>query len=146
MTNYKEEIEKIKESLENVIKTLQEELERLNSSELNDDKLQVFNGLMWSESIGEDLTFDQAQEFAKNCRDGGFRDWRVPTAKEWLDTIGWEDGINRVNAVGYYWSSTQSSATVGCSLYFYSGYSYLNYYSKTSCFPVRCVRDIKENK
>ena len=34
MTNYKEELETIKESLENVIKTLQEELERLNSSEL----------------------------------------------------------------------------------------------------------------
>ena len=139
MTNYKE-------SLENVIKTLQEELERLNSSELNDDKLQVFNGLMWSESIGEDLTFDQAQEFAKNCRDGGFRDWRVPTAKEWLDTIGWENGINRVNAVGYYWSSTQGSATFGYSLFFGSGNRHLYRYSKDSGFSVRCVRDIKEKK
>lgn len=139
MTNYKE-------SLENVIKTLQEELESLNSSELNDDKLQVFNGLMWSESIGEDLTFDQAQEFAKNCRDGGFRDWRVPTAKEWLDTIGWENGINRVNAVGDYWSSTQKSATGGYYLSFISGVSYLDFDSKACGFSVRCVRDIKENK
>jgi len=110
------------------------------------EQFQEFNGKMWSNSIGEDLTFDQAKDFAKNCRDGGFTDWRVPTAKELADTIDWEKGTSAISrgANGSYWSSTQYSTTSGWYLHFYSSYSSMYGSSKAYGFSVRCLRDLEK--
>ncbi len=116
-----------------------------NSARSSKEEFQEFNGKMWSNSIGEDLTFDQAKDFAKNCRDGGFSDWRVPTAKELADTIDWEKGTSAVSrgSDGDYWSSTQASTTYGYNLYFFSGGSFMNDYDKAYGFSVRCLRDLE---
>lgn len=133
--------------LEQEIKELRVRLDKLeNSARSSKEELQEFNGFMWSNSIGEDLTFDQAKEFAKNCRDGGFTDWRVPTAKELVDTIDWEKGTSAVGrgAFGYYWSSTQDGTPVGWYLSFGSSGSYMHYNLKAFGFSVRCLRDLEK--
>ncbi len=108
----------------------------------------ILNGLMWSNSIGENLSFDEAKEYAKNCRDGGYDDWRVPTAKELAGTIDWENGTSGVSVGSYgtYWSSTQVDGTIGRNLHFYSGHSCMNNLTKSCGFSVRCVRDLKTER
>ncbi len=112
------------------------------------EEFQKFNGFMWSNSIGEKLTWKEAQEFAKNCKDGGFTDWRLPTAKELANTIDYEKGESTISrgTNGYYWSSTQVSSSKGVLLSFDSNYSFVYSYSKTYNLSVRCLRDIKGDK
>jgi len=124
----------------------------LKNASKQEPKLLVLNELMWSDSIGRDLTFDEAKEYAKKCRDGGYSDWRVPTAKELADTIDWEKGTSVVagGAFGFYWSSSQIDGGAngrylganGRYLYFDSGYSTMGTYTKVNGFSVRCVRDL----
>jgi len=93
--------------------------------------------------------------------------WRIPTYTEWYNvdnTGGWgtwtgpwnsglklhaagyldgSDGsLNYRGSIGNYWSSTQYSTTYGWYLYFYSGYSSMNYNSKAYGFSLRCLRDL----
>jgi hypothetical protein len=37
---------------------------------------------MWTASVSEPLLFEQAQEYVRNLRAGGFDDWRLPTGQE----------------------------------------------------------------
>ncbi len=134
-------------------KIVSEELsERLGLGKAEEKKKEpeflILNNLMWSNSIGRDLTFDEAKEYAKNCRDGGYDDWRVPSASELEDTIDWERGTSAVGvgSCGYYWSSTQYDGTNGRSLSFYSGNSYMYNTTKSNGFSVRCVRDLNKDE
>jgi len=116
----------------------------LKNASKQEPKLLIYNNLMWSDSIGKDLTFNEAKGYAKKCRDGGYSDWRVPTAKELADTIDWEKGTSAVGigSFGYYWSSAQYDGAAGRFLSFGSGYSNMNYGPKAYGFSVRCVRDL----
>jgi hypothetical protein len=135
-----------KKSLEDAIKLLQTELDKLDQE--NPMTLLIVNNLMWSDSIGEDLTFDEAKDYAKKCRDGGYTNWRVPTAKELVDTIDWEKGKSAITrgAYGNYWSSSQDSATYGWNLTFNSSNSLMNSIYKADGFSARCVRDLEGNE
>lgn len=44
-------------------------------------------GLMWEQSMGEKITFEEAFEKAANSDLGGYNDWRVPTIKELYSLI-----------------------------------------------------------
>ncbi len=93
--------------------------------------------------------------------------WRIPTYTEWYNVdnsggwtnwngpwgsglklhaagyLGYSDGsLNFRGSNGYYWSSTQSGATYGWSLYFTSSYSAMgSSFYKSGGFSARCVRD-----
>ena len=92
--------------------------------------------------------------------------WRIPTQTEWTNAdangpwANYTDTYNSVlklhaagylyytgglldgrGAIGYYWSSSQSSSADGWDLNFDSGDSYLNYGFKAYGFSVRCLRD-----
>jgi hypothetical protein len=92
--------------------------------------------------------------------------WRIPTNAEWtaVDASGgwtnwngpWNSGLKMHAAgyllnsdgslysrgsYGYYWSSSQYSATDGWYLYFFSGFSYMYSSSKAYGFSLRCLRD-----
>lgn len=85
------------------------------------------------------MTWDQAMQYAKNLRKGGFSDWRVPTKEELLEISKIKDicGIN-----GYYpsfWSSSTLSddTSVAWIVYFDS---FVSDDYKTNINHVRCVR------
>ncbi|MBI5872818.1 MAG: hypothetical protein HZB36_01570 [Candidatus Omnitrophica bacterium] len=95
--------------------------------------------------------------------------WRLPTSAEWTNADatgqvgGWDDynetftDVLKLHAAGYlyvsggvlynrgsggfYWSSTQYSATAGWYLYFSSGGSYMVSTNKAYGFSIRCLRD-----
>ena len=93
--------------------------------------------------------------------------WRIPTYTEWynVDNTGgwttwtgpWGSGL-KMHAAGrlfyldgslsttrgniaYYWSSTQSDATIGSGLSFTSGNCGTNNFNKSLGFSLRCIRD-----
>lgn len=44
-------------------------------------------GLVWQKKMIGPMTLEEAQKAAKSCKDGGKRDWRVPTVKELYSLI-----------------------------------------------------------
>ena len=91
--------------------------------------------------------------------------WRLPTNTEWtnVDASNWNDWsgpwssglklhaagylyngsgtINSRGSYGYYWSSSRVDVSYGWDLYFFSGYSGIDYKDKTYGLSVRCLRD-----
>jgi len=91
--------------------------------------------------------------------------WRIPTSTEltnvdasgnWTSWTGpWNSSLKMHAAgylysdgslvdrgsYGYYWSSSQYSATLGWYLFFNSGNSSMNLYNKAYGFSLRCLRD-----
>ena len=48
----------------------------------------MINGLMWQkETVTENMTWDDAIEYAKNLRLGGYDDWRLPTKEELCEIV-----------------------------------------------------------
>ena len=132
--NIEKEIKEIKTKLEAVEKTLKFERFPSNSYLKKDEKFEECNGLMWSNSTKEDIDWDEARQFAKECRDGGFDDWRLPTTSELQNVFDYEKGESKIggwDAGYYYWSATtKSNATHNAwDTNQYSGNT--NYYLKT---------------
>ena len=91
--------------------------------------------------------------------------WRIPTYTEWnnVDNFGgwstwygpWSGlklhaagrigngGLGSRGTHGNYWSSAQDAATSARNIYFFSGYSGMNYFvdGKAAGFPLRCLKD-----
>lgn len=83
------------------------------------------SGLMWSRNgniIGQELTWENAINWAKHLKFGGYADWRLPTKEEflafrscvvspkdkgWIPPYKWfnDNGFNNVQPWRY-WSST----------------------------------------
>jgi hypothetical protein len=129
----------------------------------------IIGDLMW-EKESREMNWDDAMEYAKNLRLGGYSNWRLPTREELAKIVklcggmaikvgddNWEEIIdknadNKIYGVNYYekgfshdeyWSST----IVGNSgnawyLYFYFGGQDNDYgIDKSPSYYVRCVRD-----
>jgi hypothetical protein len=131
------------------IKELKEKLETLEKKVNKDDKFETCNGLTWSNSIGKELTWDEAKKFAKDCRDGGFKDWRLPTISELQNVFDYEKGENKIegwdfeNAGYYYWSSTTVSTNTYNVWTTYQNNGYTFNTTKTTTYAVRCVLTLR---
>ena len=120
-------------------------------------------GASASNLYGSLYTFDDAQAACPS-------DWRVPTRDElsslsanysdWTTYLGmsgrWFSGSQTYSAsvsaiflptlsssasYGYYWSSTEYDSSNAFSLYFYSGYVYVDYSYRSNECSVRCLKD-----
>jgi hypothetical protein len=118
---------------------------------------------LWIEGINESSNWFTAND---PCNLELGTQWRIPTYTEWynVDNIGgwtnwngpWGSGL-KLHAAGflypsdgslyyrgsggYYWSSTQYSATYGWHLYFDIGYSTMSDLTKAGGFSLRCLRE-----
>ena len=131
----------------------------------------MINGLMWQkETVEEEMNWDDAMEYAKNLRLGGYDDWRLPTIDELIGIVTSCGGIN-INLLNddsqviidknlsnkfyqedykskgfsfnFYWSSTADARNNNCfnSVYFGNGNTSNSY--KSCSFYIRCVREAK---
>ncbi len=128
----------------------------------------IIGDLMWAKSADEKMKWDNAMEYAKNLRLGGYDDWRLPTKEELGavvtlcggELVGYVDkdweyimGKNKANenyqanyeakgfASYYYWSSTTyagNSRNDAWYVRFYDGYQSRN--DGSYSYYVRCVR------
>jgi len=113
-------------------------------------------------SISENLDWQSAND---PCSIELGTPWRIPTYTEWynVDNTGgwtwwvgpWSSGLklheagflgsngmlNARGSLGYYWSNSQSNATLSWLLYFDSGNCTVFLYPKTGCVSVRCLRE-----
>jgi len=128
----------------------------------DDDKQVVIDkdrGLMWQDNLDKDslkLTYQEAVNYCKMLKLGGYTDWRVPKIEE-LSTI---IDISRYNPaivdsfvnVGnddakYMWSSTLRNHCCGDLMYtIYIRKGNISSWSKNKIHMVKCVRNIKEKK
>jgi len=139
------------------------------SQELTPHKdITIIGDLMWEKETQEEMDWDEAMEYAKNLRLGGYDNWRLPTREELeevvtlcggeLTTFDDDDWAkktdrNRENALyqeaykaeGFrsnnYWSSTTSASynTSAWVVRFNMG-NWVGNYLKSSSSYVRCVR------
>ena len=101
--------------------------------------------LQWqTEQYQDELTWNEALEYAKNLREGGFDNWRVPTIKELISLVDYSKSNLATDLPDMeeanYWSSTSSAHNSNGAwiVGFSNGYVYAN--SKTDSYYVRCVR------
>jgi len=59
-------------------------------------------GLMWEQSMGEKITFEEAFTKAENSTLGGYTDWRVPTIKELYSLILFSGRVNNETAIDFF--------------------------------------------
>lgn len=93
------------------------------------------------------MTGSPAATYVNGLTDGGFTDWYLPSIDEL--SILWHNRFHANNALnaggftlvphnGYYWSSTETTATNAFTFYFYYGNTGSG--SKTNTYSVRAVR------
>ena len=126
-----------------IIETLDKIVVLLQGKSAPSDDLKASNGLMWSNSIGEDLNWEESKQFAKNCRDGGYDDWRLPTVSELQNVFDYDKGEPRIQGFikDFFWSSTELSdnPTYAWVVLLGSGFTCVNT-KVTATYDVRCVR------
>ena len=131
--------------LEKEIESLRTKLEELEKK-IKDTKFESCNNLMWSNSIGKGLNWSGANQFAKECRDGGFTDWRLPTVSELQNVFDYEKGEPKIDGfeTSNFWSSTEQSDNAGYAWGVNLNYGNTYNVDKTSTGnSVRCVhRDL----
>jgi hypothetical protein len=59
-------------------------------------------GLIWEQSMGEKITFDEAIMKAENSALAGFSDWRVPTIKELYSLIQFTGQVKGAVAISFF--------------------------------------------
>ena len=86
------------------------------------------------------MNWDDAMQYAKNLRKGGYNDWRVPTKEELEEIYKIKDvcGINKCD--DWFWSSSAYvfNTNIAWLVDFYDSRVYA--YNKSYNFNVRCVR------
>ena len=113
-------------------------------------------GLMWQQTEGGSMTWEEALAYCEGLSLAGSADWRLPNVKELesltddsryqpaIDTTFFPDVVSNLYVAPYYWSSTSgdfntsSSTPYAWNVYFHDGNVLSS--SKTNNFYVRCVR------
>jgi formylglycine-generating enzyme required for sulfatase activity len=109
--------------------------------ELEEVKTTTFNGLEWSETSPNKMTWQEAQDYAKSLGDG----WRLPTIKEWQAVIDYSKcnpatDLPNTQSDGY-WSSTTYADIEGNAWIVYMDDGYVYDDDKDADFLLaRCVR------
>jgi hypothetical protein len=109
--------------------------------ELEEVKTTTFNGLEWSETSPNKMTWQEAQDYAKSLGDG----WRLPTIKEWqavLDYSKYKPATDLPNTQSaFYWSSTTYAVNSDLAWVVDMYYGYVNFdYKGNAYYLARCVR------
>ena len=128
------------------INKLEKELTELKKQvQKKDYEPVICNGLMWSEITDDEMDWEEAMEYAKNLREGGYKDWRLPTVSELQNIFDYEKGKPKIDFgdTSYFWSSTEYSFSVTRAWYVLLGHGYTSYCLKTGSGVVRCVREDK---
>ena len=104
-------------------------------------------GLMWQQTDGGEMTWEQAQAYAGGLSLGGHDDWRLPISHELFSLVD----LNAVNPAmnttyfpnaqaARYWSSTTQVNAASRAWTVDFGYGLVSYDEKTGQWSVRCVR------
>jgi hypothetical protein len=104
--------------------------------------------LMWSRKTLGKMAWQEAINYCKHLKLGGYSDWRLPSKEELETLIKKGSSSPTINTKvfpdtesSYYWSSTTyASYTYGAWCVNFSG-GYLNSYDKSNSYYVRAVRD-----
>ena len=83
------------------------------------------------------MTWDEANEYAKNLVLGGYTNWRLPTKDELLKIYENRDKLRNYEK-GWYWTSTKKDASLSWVVDFISGND--NWINQSSSYFVRCVQ------
>ena len=106
--------------------------------------LDTKTGLMWQGETQEEMTWDDAMEYAEDLSEGGYDDWRLPTIEELTTLIDYTQTLPATNIPNirssYYWSSTTSASSTSNAWGVYFYYGNVNGYVKSDSLYVRCVR------
>lgn len=109
--------------------------------EMEEVKTTMFNGLEWSETAPNKMTWKEAMEYAKSLGEG----WRLPTIKEWQAVIDYSKYNPATDLPdtksAYYWSSTEYASGTDYAWYVYAVDGFVGNYNEYSNYSlVRCVR------
>ena len=78
-------------------------------------------GLLWAPDSGQNMTWDQAMQYAQNLKLGGFSDWRLPTRVELRELgKGGTDPAFKLKG-GWGWSSELKDSSTAWLFNFSSG-------------------------
>ena len=71
-------------------------------------------GLMWAPAPDRDVNWEQAEEYVKSLKLGGYTDWRLPTLSELKSLYQQERALTALHFSRWAWSSevTGSSASL----------------------------------
>lgn len=134
-----------------IFKFFHKETHRVDSS-TNNLEIVTIDGLMYqNQPFTKEYTWEEAKEYAKNLRLGGYDDWRLPTKDELnkLLTKKKTEGKNGEHYVrkefienmpksSFFWTSESRDSSSAWFVYFYLGGDYWN--RKADSFYALCVR------
>ena len=107
-------------------------------------------GLMWQDNKTSQFTlkdWEGAKAFCRKLSLNGYKNWRLPSIKEFETILGKgprnndiKKGFKYIGATGYYWTNNahDSYDAFAWMMNFKRGYAYNNY--KTYKRHIRCVR------
>lgn len=102
--------------------------------------------VVWSETVGTSLNFQNAITECDDLNLGSYSDWRLPTQKEWM--IAYVHGITSVvsssfigNVDDNFWSNSTDSFDTSNGLYYVGSSGLIGAGAKTSNKDVVCVRN-----
>jgi len=109
------------------------------------------NNIIWQARVAGKMEWDEAMEYAKNLRDDGYCDWRLPTVKELVDLISYESYEPATNFPGFttlrpgyldgcYWTLYPCVASTYEAWWVNLNCGSVDSTFRTSRFNVRCVR------
>ena len=133
----------------------------------NNNEVVIIGNLMWQkETIGR-MKWEDAMEYAKNLKLGGYDDWRLPTVDELGDIVilcggvlvswdekGWREKVDKNNDNAQYqasyrekgflpnfcWTSSTYANRRQFAWVVYFGSGYDSGYYKSNTYHLRCVR------
>jgi hypothetical protein len=113
-------------------------------------------GLEWQRHSPGEMTWYEAQEYARSLSLGGRNDWRLPTAAELETLLDRKSLFERMrpimreevpfkDALSYWSSTTFAPNTYSAWIVMFDG-AYILSYFKSNAYHVRCVRGQEKNR